>query len=465
MQDLQDLILKRLVNDEKFCRKTLPFLKSKYFEGKARHVFDLILSFVAKYNKLPNSTALEYEFVNSNAVAREGKEFEIETHNFIKELFVSTDDDAKLDETWLLENTEKWCKDRAVYLAVIQSINIIDGKDKQHAPGMIPELLSKALSVTFDRNIGHDYLDNSNSRFDFYHTKEDRIPFDLTMFNTITGGGVPKKTLNVLIAGTGVGKSLAMCHLAAAYLDQGKNVLYITLEMAEERIAERIDANLFDTSIQNLVHLSKDEFKNKISRIKSKTSGKLIIKEYPTASAHVGHFRGLVDELKLKKTFTPDVVFIDYLNICSSSRMRGLGGSINSYSYVKAIAEEIRGLSIELNVPIWTATQLNREGFKSSDVDLTNTSESFGLPATADFMCALISSEELEGLNQILVKQLKNRYNDMTKNRRFMLGIDKSKMRLYDVEQSAQDDLIPDIVEYTKNDGSDSSNDFSDFKV
>ena len=345
----------------------------------------------------------------------------------------------------------------------MKSIGIIDGKEKELTHGAIPDILTKALSVSFDRNVGHDYTEDIERRFNFYHKVENKIPFDLEKLNTVTNGGVTNKTLNIILAGTGVGKSLAMCHFASASLDEGKNVLYITLEMAEERIAERIDANLMDIPIDQLNALSKKQFTDHVGKIKSKTRGRLIIKEYPTASAHTGHFRSLLNELQLKKDFKPDVIYVDYLNICASSRIKGLGGSVNTYHMVKAIAEEVRGLAIEFDVPIWSATQVTRGGFNSSDVELTDTSESFGLPATADLMLAMISTEQLEGMNQVMFKQLKNRYNDPTKNKRFVVGIDRSKMRLYDLDESAQDDIIPDIHEYTI--GESTKQDFSSFTV
>ncbi len=432
LPDFQTLVIKSLIQKEAYCRKVIPHLKSEYFEGSHRNVYELLLDFLVKYNKLPNQTALSIEFGNSDYASRTDRQ---ETSELIRAI---EEQETPVEENWLLDKTEKWCKDRAVYLAIMESISIIDGKKKELTEGAIPELLSKALSVSFDTNIGHDYIGNAEQRYDFYHVKEDRIEFDLQKFNDITNGGVTRKTLNIILAGTGVGKSLAMCHLAAAALSQGRNVLYITLEMSEERIAERIDANLFDVNIGQLNTLSKDAFTSKVRKISDKTRGKLIIKEYPTATAHVGHFRALLNELKLKKNFVPDMIFIDYLNICSSYRMKGLGGSINSYSLIKAIAEEIRGLAVEFNVPIWSATQVNREGFGNTDVDLTNTSESFGHPATADLMIALISTENLEKANQLMVKQLKNRYNDATKDKRFIIGVDRSKMRLYDVDDSAQ---------------------------
>jgi archaellum biogenesis ATPase FlaH len=349
----------------------------------------------------------------------------------------------KIDNNWLNDATEKWCQDRAIYNAVMESISIIDGKHESLTKNALPDLLSKALGISFDTNVGHDYVENAEQRFEFYHTEEDRIPFDLDYFNKITKGGVPNKTLNIALAGTGVGKSLFMCHVAANALTQGKNVLYITMEMAEERIAERIDANLLNVPIDQLANMSKDMFTRKVNSLTKKTNGKLIIKEYPTGSAHAGHFRALLNELKLKRQFVPDMIFIDYLNICASSRMKTMGGSINSYTYIKAIAEELRGLAVEFNIPLFSATQTTRSGYSNSDVGLEDTSESFGLPATADLMFALISTEELEKLGQFMVKQLKNRYNDPTMHKRFVVGVDRSKMRLYDVlevEQSLQDD-------------------------
>lgn len=430
MQDIQTIILKSLTNNETFLRKALPHIKKEYFEDHHKAVYDLFLQFVTKYNKLPTPAILEIEFQESEYTNRP---IANDTLALIKTLH----EENKVELEWLIESTEKWCKDRAVYLALMESISIVDGNTDK-AEGAIPDILTKALSVTFDTNVGHDYFENTEERYEFYHQKEDKIPFNIELLNTITKGGVPKKSLNIILAGTGVGKSLAMCHFAADALTQGKNVLYITLEMAEEKIAERIDANLFDVDIATLTDLSKDAFINKAHLVNQKTHGKLIIKEYPTAVAHVGHFRSLLNELKMKKKFVPDVIYIDYLNICSSSRIKGLGGSINTYSMIKAIAEEIRGLAVEYNVPIWSATQVTRTGFGNSDVEITDTSESFGLPATADLMIALISTEQLEGMNQVMIKQLKNRYNDPTENKRFCVGIDRSKMRLFDVEDSAQ---------------------------
>lgn len=453
MSNIQKLILKELTHDEQFCRKALPHLKVEYFENEYAPVYRLILAFLGKYNKLPTSSALEVEFEKSDFINKANRN---DIHNLILDL----KNYEEVNREWLLNSTEEWCKQRAVYLAIIKSISIIDGKENTLTEGAIPGILSKALQVSFDTNVGHDYFENSEKRYDFYHIKEDKLPFDLSLFNTITKGGVSNKTLNVILAGTGVGKSLAMCHFASANLAAGHNVLYITLEMAEERIAERIDANLFDVPIDQLETLPKQLFDTKVNKLRTKTQGKLIIKEYPTATAHVGHFRALLEELRLKKDFKPDVIYIDYLNICASSRVKGLGGSINTYSLIKAIAEEIRGLAVEFNVPIWSATQVTRSGFANTDVELTDTSESFGLPATADFMIAIISTEQLESMNQVMVKQLKNRYNDPTQNKRFVVGIDRSKMRLYDVEDSAQT-LSSDEITTQKV----VSKDFTGFKI
>ena len=454
-KDLQTIILNNLIYNENFTRKSLPHLKVEYFEKFNAPVYKLILSFISTYNKLPNSAALEIEFQNSDHVSRNDA-------NEVLSLIRALDKEEKVDDTWLIDSTEKWCKDRAVYLAIMESIEIIDGKKSDKSEGAIPEILSDALGVSFDSNVGHDYIENSDERFAFYHKKENKMPFDIEMLNTITKGGVGRKTLNIILAGTGVGKSLAMCHFAAAALTEGQSVLYITLEMAEEKIAERIDANLFDVDIGDIENMPKELFDTKVKKIQSKTQGKLIVKEYPTAVAHAGHFRALLEELKMKKDFKPDVIFIDYLNIAASSRMKGLGGSINSYSYVKAIAEELRGIAVEFNVPIWSATQVTRTGFGNSDVEITDTSESFGLPATCDLMIALISTEQLEGMNQLMVKQLKNRYNDPTQNKRFVVGIDRAKMRLYDVETSAQN-LSGDGSSNSTSTQSDT--DFSTFKI
>ena len=433
MDKLEVIVLKNLVYNEKYCRKVLPFIKPEYFEThEERVVFEEVNKYVQEYQTQPPLNAIAIECERRTDLSQDGFQ------NILTLLKTFTED--KVDFDWLIDTSEKWCKDRAVYLSLLESIKIADGKDKTKSRDAIPSILSEALGVCFDEHVGHDYIDDFESRYDFYHRKEEKIPFDLEFFNKITKGGLPSKTLNIALAGTGVGKSLFMCHVAASSLLQGKNVLYITLEMAEERIAERIDANLLNINIQQLVDLPKQMYETKIIKLAQKTVGKLIIKEYPTASAHSGHFKSLLNELALKKGFKPDIIFIDYLNICSSSRYKGT--IVNSYTFVKAIAEELRGLAVEFNVPIVSATQTTRSGYGSTDIDLTDTSESFGLPATADLMFALISTEELEQLNQILVKQLKNRYNDPTMNKRFIIGIDRAKMRLYDVDQSAQTDLV-----------------------
>ena len=434
MERIETTILRNLVFNEEFARKTIPFIQSDFFEERSEKIiFDEIVSFITKYDSCATLEALNIEVENRTDLTAE----EVKNINDIsKEL-----NDSPIDHQWLLDTTEKWCRDRAIYLALMESIHIADGEDEKRNRDAIPSILSDALAVSFDNNIGHDYILNSDDRYEYYHRTEDKIPFDLEYFNKITKGGLPNKTLNIALAGTGVGKSLFMCHFASSVLLQGKNVLYITLEMAEEKIAERIDANLLNTPIQNLTDLPKPMFDKKVKKISKKTQGQLIIKEYPTASAHSGHFKALLNELALKKSFKPDIIFIDYLNICASSRYRA-NTAVNSYSYIKAIAEELRGLAVEANVPILSATQTTRSGFASSDVDLTDTSESFGLPATADLMFALISTEELEGLNQIMVKQLKNRYNDPTIYKRFIVGIDRAKMRLYDCEQKAQEDVL-----------------------
>ena len=428
--NIEQTILRNLLNDEKYMRKVLPFIKPDYFQGVYRTLFKEAGKYVAKYNKLPTAETLIIELQETNM---SDEQFQM-AMDIVPQLYSG----ESIDENWLLNATEKWCQDRAIYNAVMESISIIDGKHDTLTKGALPDLLSKALGVGFDTAIGHDYIENVEERYEFYHTEEDRIPFDLEYFNKITKGGVPNKTLNIALAGTGVGKSLFMCHVAAAALVEGKNVLYITMEMAEERIAERIDANLLNVPIDQLDKLSKDMFTSKVADLARKTTGKLIVKEYPTGSAHTGHFRGLLNELKLKKQFEPDIIFIDYLNICASSRMKGMGGAINSYTYIKAIAEELRGLGVEFEVPIFSATQTTRSGYSNSDVGLEDTSESFGLPATADLMFAIISTEELERDGQFMVKQLKNRYNDPTHHKRFVVGVDRSKMRLYDVEESEQ---------------------------
>jgi replicative DNA helicase len=434
MEKVEFLILRNLLHNEEYTRKVIPFLKSEYFEDpNQKIVFEEILSFIQEYNQLATKEVLCIEVE---------KRQDINDSSF-KEIIhlISSLEDVPAEFNWLIDTTEKWCRDRAIYLALMESIHIADGKDEKKNRDSIPSILSDALAVSFDTHIGHDYLQDYEQRYEAYHKKEDKIEFDLEYFNKITKGGLPNKTLNIALAGTGVGKSLFMCHVASSVLLQGRNVLYITLEMAEERIAERIDANLLNVNIQDIADLPKQMFENKVTSLAKKTQGTLIIKEYPTASAHAGHFKSLLNELALKKSFRPDIIFIDYLNICSSSRYRG-NSNINSYTFVKAIAEELRGLAVEFNVPIVSATQTTRSGYGSSDVELTDTSESFGLPATADLMFALISTEELEELGQILVKQLKNRYNDPTIYKRFVIGIDRAKMRLYDCEQSAQNDII-----------------------
>ena len=434
MEKVEFLILRNLLHNEKYIRKVIPFIKHEYFEDQNQKiVFEEILSFVEEYNQPATKEVLCIEVE---------KRTDINEQSF-KEIaqIISCLEDVPTEFNWLIDTTEKWCRDRAIYLALMESIHIADGNDEKKNRDSIPSILSDALAVSFDNHVGHDYLQDYEQRYESYHKKEDKIEFDLEYFNKITKGGLPNKTLNIALAGTGVGKSLFMCHVASSVLLQGRNVLYITLEMAEERIAERIDANLLNVPIQDIVDLPKQMFENKVTNLAKKTQGTLIIKEYPTASAHSGHFKSLLNELALKKSFKPDIIFIDYLNICSSSRFKG-GSNINSYTLVKSIAEELRGLAVEFNVPIMSATQTTRSGYGSSDVELTDTSESFGLPATADLMFALISTEDLEGLGQILVKQLKNRYNDPTIHKRFVVGIDRAKMRLYDCEQSAQQDIL-----------------------
>ena len=437
-------ILSNLLHNEDYLRKVIPFIKADYFEEKKeRIIYEEISDFISKYDKRASQEILSIEVKNrSDLNETEYREVQQVIDGCVEE---------EINQEWLSDTTEKWCKDRAIYLALMESIGIADGGDGQKNRDAIPSILQDALAVCFDNNIGHDYLEDYEQRYDFYHKKEDKIPFDLEYLNKITKGGLPPKTLNVALAGTGVGKSLFMCHVASSVLLQGRNVLYITMEMAEEKIAERIDANLLNVNIQDIADLPKAMFEGKVNGLSKKTQGTLIIKEYPTASAHSGHFRALLNELALKRSFRPDIIFIDYLNICASSRYSKLG-SVNSYSYIKSIAEELRGLAVEANVPIISATQTTRSGYASSDVDLTDTSESFGLPATADLMFALISTEELEGLGQIMVKQLKNRYNDLAVNKRFVVGIDRAKMRLYDCEQSAQEDILDkgDDTEYNE---------------
>ena len=434
MDNVELLVLRSLLYNEDYARKVVPFIRGDYFEQPSQKiVFEEVSEFITEYDELPSKEALYIEVEKREDVNEE-------IYKQVKEL-IGVLDDSPADQDWLVNTSEKWCRDRAIYLALMESIQLADGKDDKKGRDAIPSILSDALAVSFDNNIGHDYLQDYEERYESYHRKEDKIPFDLEYFNKITKGGIPNKTLNIALAGTGVGKSLFMCHMASSSLLGGSNVLYITLEMAEEKIAERIDANLLNVNIQEITDLPKPMFDNKVTSLAKKTQGQLIIKEYPTASAHSGHFKALLNELALKKSFRPDIIFIDYLNICASSRYRG-NANVNSYSYIKAIAEELRGLAVEANVPIVSATQTTRSGFASSDVDLTDTSESFGLPATADLMFALISTDELESLGQILVKQLKNRYNDPTINKRFIVGIDRAKMRLYDVEQKAQSDLL-----------------------
>jgi replicative DNA helicase len=442
---IEQAILSSLIYDEEYARRVIPFLKPNYFhESTERIVFEQIEKFIIKYNGLPTKDTLLIEIDKKEGIP--------------EELFKNTVDyinnniryDAK-DIQWLVDSTEEFCQERAVYNAIMESIEIIDGKSKSNEKGTIPTILSDALSVSFDDYIGHDFLDNSDDRFLFYNRKEDKIPFDIEYLNIITKGGLPRKTLNILLAGTGVGKTLAMCHMASANLLDGKNVLYITLEMAEERIAERVDSNLLNIPLNELEGFPKQIYDEKITRLKKKTTGKLIIKEFPTATVGSGHFRHLLNELHLKKNFRPDIVYIDYINLCTSSRIK-MGSNVNSYSYIKAVAEELRGLAVEKNIPIVSATQLNRTGFTNSDPGLEDTSESFALPATVDFMVALISTEEMEQLGQIMVKQLKNRYNDPTQHRRFVVGVDRSKMRLFNTEQSAQEDIVDDRPMMDKSD-------------
>ena len=434
MERIETTILRNLIYNEEYSRKVIPFIKPEYFEKRSEKViFEEVTKFIVKYGSSITIEALNIETENRTDLTED----EIKEVRGINDSF----DDSIVENQWLIDTTEKWCRDRAIYLALMESIHIADGNDEKKNRDAIPSILSDALSVSFDNHIGHDYLQDYEDRYESYHRKEDKIPFDLEFFNKITKGGIPNKTLNIALAGTGVGKSLFMCHVASSVLLEGKNVLYITLEMAEEKIAERIDANLLNVNIQDITDLPRTTFENKVTKLSQKTQGTLIIKEYPTASAHSGHFKALLQELALKKSFRPDIIFIDYLNICASSRYRQ-NASVNSYSFIKAIAEELRGLAVETNLPIVSATQTTRSGYGSSDVDLTDTSESFGLPATADLMFALISTEELEVMNQIMVKQLKNRYNDPTIFKRFVVGIDRAKMRLYDVEQKAQEDIL-----------------------
>lgn len=425
--NVEDLILSNLIHNEFYLRNVLPYLQDEYFTN-SNHVtvFHLIKEYFDKYNSLPSVSALHIDLENLALNTND--------YNETKQIIERIQDQCDADYDWVKEKTEKFCQDRAVYNAIMESIQILDDKSDKDK-GSITKILEEALSVSFDTHIGHDFLEDYEERYDFYHRKVERIPFDIKMLNRITKEGLPRKTLNLILAGTGVGKTLMMCHFAAANLMQGNNVLYITLEMAEERIAERIDANLMNIPLNELETLPKDSYAKKLERVKGKTAGKLVIKEYPTASVGAGHFRHLLNELKSKKKFIPDIIYIDYLNLCISSRMK-MGSNVNSYTLIKSIAEELRGLAVEYNLPIFSATQTNRTGYTNSDVGLEDTSESFGLPMTTDFMIAAISTEELEDMNQIMVKQLKNRYNDPATNRRFVLGIDKARMRLYDIEQA-----------------------------
>ena len=430
--NFERVIFGNLLSREDYGRRVIPFLKSEYFQDRTdRILFELIESYVHKFNKFPTTETLYIDLGAKSGIDQDTHESVMGT---IRELTC----DPKTDLDWIVERTEKFCQEKAIYNGIMKSIQILDNKDEKHTKEAIPKILADALAVSFDTSIGHSFLDDAQARYEFYHRKETRVPFNLEYFNNITKGGLPNKTLSVCLAGTGVGKSLFMCHCASGNLLDGKNVLYITMEMAEERIAERIDANLLDVTVDELAVMPYESFQKKIAKVKNKTTGKLIIKEYPTSSAGSANFRHLLNELKLKKNFVPDVIYIDYINICASSRIK-YTANVNSYTYVKAIAEELRGLAVEFNVPIITATQTTRSGYSNSDVDLTDTSESFGLPATADFMFALINSEELEALNQLMVKQLKNRFNDPARNKRFVIGVDRTKMRLYDVDESAQD--------------------------
>ena len=452
--NIEQTIIRNVITNETFMRKVLPFLKVEYFDGVYKNLFKELGVYVSKYNKLPTQESFKIEIDQSEKFNEDqySQAMEALPYLFTKE---------EVDDNWLLDRTEKFCQDKAVYNAVMESITIIDGKHGSATKGAIPDILTKALATSFDTAIGHDYIEDTEARYDFYHQQEERIEFDLEYFNKITKGGVPNKTLNIALAGTGVGKSLFMCHMAANALASGRNVLYVTMEMAEERIAERIDANLLNVPIDQLENLSKPLLTGKVQDIAAKTNGKLIIKEYPTGQANSSHFRALLNELKLKKNFVPEMIFIDYLNICASSRMKAMGGSINSYTYIKAIAEELRGLAVEFDVPIFSATQTTRSGYTSSDPGLEDTSESFGLPATADLMFALVSNEELESQGQIMVKQLKNRYNDPSKYKRFVIGVDRSKMKLYDVD-NAEKDLVDDTPAFDK---SNTNERFKDFKM
>ena len=457
---IEEVALSKLILDESYSRKVLPFIKPEYFDVyKSRVLFETLSEYINEFDTTPEPNALKIEVEKRRDITED-------IYNEV-ESFLDNLDRDHYNEEWLLDTTEKWCKERAIYLALMESVKIADGQDKTRTKDAIPSIMSEALGVCFDDHVGHDYLADSDDRYDFYHRKEEKIPFDLEYLNKITKGGLPNKTLNIALAGTGVGKSLFMCHVASACLMQGRNVLYITCEMAEEKIAERIDANLLDIPIQTLSDplFTKAKYRAKMDKLRQKTQGKLVVKEYPTASAHVGHFESLLNELSLKKGFHPDIIFVDYLNICASSRYKGT--IVNSYTYVKSIAEELRGLAGKMNVPIVSATQTTRSGYGNSDVEITDTSESFGLPATADLMIALISTEDMEQMGQIMVKQLKNRYNDPTMYKRFVVGIDRAKMRLYDCEQSAQEDIIDagDIPDNPVSYKTDSKKQFEGFKI
>ena len=449
---LDTVILVNLVKNERYVRKVLPFIKSEYFsDGDHKYAFEQIKNYIEQYNNPPTIEAMSVAFDRATE----------EQRKLLQTIFEYEQEPQELQ--WLVDETEKFCKDKAVFNAVLEGIQIIDGKSRDKTPDALPEMLTEALQVGFDTNVGHDFIEDADKRFDFYNRLEEKVPFDLDLFNKITEGGLSNKTLNIALAGTGVGKSLFMCHMASACIANGKSVLYITMEMAEERIAERIDANMMNIPIMELKDLSKPMFQDRIQTLKDKYEGRLIVKEYPTASAHAGHFKALINELKLKRNFHPDIIFIDYLNICTSSRFRP-GSSANSYTIIKSIAEELRGLAVEQDVPIFSATQTTRGGYNSSDVDLTDTSESFGLPATADLMFAIISSEELEGLGQFMIKQLKNRYADPTRNKRFMIGVDRARMKLYDLEDSAQQAITDSNIDVPVFDRGQSENKYDDLK-
>ena len=449
---LDTVILVNLCKNERYVRKVLPFIKSEYFsDGDHKYAFEQIKEYIEKYNNPPTIEAMSVAFDRATE----------EQRKLLQTIFEYEQEPQELQ--WLVDETEKFCKDKAVFNAVLEGIQIIDGKTKDKSPDALPEMLTEALQVGFDTNVGHDFIEDADKRFDFYNRLEEKVPFDLDLFNKITEGGLSNKTLNIALAGTGVGKSLFMCHMASACIASGKSVLYITMEMAEERIAERIDANMMNIPIMELKDLSKPMFQDRIQKLKDKYEGRLIVKEYPTASAHAGHFKALINELKLKRNFHPDIIFIDYLNICTSSRFRP-GSSANSYTIIKSIAEELRGLAVEQDVPIFSATQTTRGGYNSSDVDLTDTSESFGLPATADLMFAIISTEELEQLGQFMIKQLKNRYADPTRNKRFMIGVDRARMKLYDLEDSAQQAITDSNIDVPVFDRGQSETKYDDLK-